>query len=170
MKKLLVLFCGVFFIGSASTAAEIQNVITDSVQLTVNGSASQTTRQASQYSVSGTNIEVSSGGAFGGLAAGTAGNGVAINDGTYELTTNGAAFTFSESALVGEDTIDSMAIDATDGTLDTHNTYGILVTTSGGVKGSLAGTLSTTGIATVTAGGQGTTALGQRTVTLTVFD
>ena len=170
MKKLLVIFCGVFFIGSATNAAEIQNVITDSVQLTVNGSASQTTRQASQYSVSGTNIEVSSGGAFGGLAAGTAGNGVAINDGTYELTTDGAAFTFSESALVGEDTIDSMAIDATDGTLDTHNTYGILTTTSGGTKGSLAGTLSTTGIATVTAGGQGTTALGQRTVTLTVFD
>ena len=170
MKKLLVLFCGVFFIGSATSAAEIQNVITDSVQLTVNGSASQTVRQASQYSVSGTNIEVSSGGAFGGLAAGTAGNGVAINDGTYELTTDGAAFTFSESALVGEDTLDSMAIDATDGTLDTHNTYGILTTTSGGTKGSLAGTLSTTGVATVTAGGQGTTALGQRTVTLTVFD
>jgi len=170
MKKLLVLFCGVFFIGSATSAAEIQNVITDSVQLTVNGSASQTTRQASQYSVSGTNIQVSSGGAFGGLAAGTAGTGVTINDGTYEVKTAGSAFSFSESALVGEDTLDSMAIDATDGTLDTHNTYGILTTTTGGTKGSLAGTLSATGISTVTAGGQGTTALGQRTVTLTVFD
>ena len=152
MKKLLVLFCGVFFIGSATSAAEIQNVITDSVQLTVNGSASQTTRQASQYTGS------------------TAGAGVAITDGTYEVKTAGSAFTFSESALVGEDTLDSMAIDATDGTLDTHNTYGILTTTTGGTKGSLAGTLSATGVASVTAGGQGTTALGQRTVTLTVFD
>ncbi len=171
MKKLLVLFCGVFFVGSASSAGEIQNVITDSVQLTVNGSSSITTRQASSYSVSGTNIEVASGGSFGGLAAGsTAGAGVVVNDGTYGLTTDGQAFTFSESALVGEDTLDSMAIDATDGTLDTHNTYGQLTTLSGGTKGSLAGTLSPTGIATVTAGGQGTTALGQRTVTLSVFD
>ena len=170
MKKILFL-CGVFLLGAGSVSAnEIRNVITDSVQLTVNGSASQTTRQASQYSVSGSNIEVSSSGALGGLAAGTAGNGIAINDGTYELSTDGAAFTFSETGIVGEDTLDSMAIDATDGTLDTHNTYGILTTTSGGTKGSLAGTLSPTGIATVTAGGQGTTALGQRTVSLSVFD
>jgi len=170
MKKILF-FCGVFLLGAGSASAnEIRNVITDSVQLTVNGSASQTVRQASQYSVSGSNIEVSSSGSLGGLAAGTAGTGVVVNDGTYELSTDGAAFTFSESALVGEDTLDSMAIDATDGTLDTHNTYGILTTTSGGTKGSLAGTLSPTGIATVTAGGQGTTALGQRTVQLSVFD
>ena len=78
MKKLLVLFCGVFFIGAGASANEIRNVITDSVQLTVNGSSSITTRQASSYSVSGSNIEVSSSGALGGLAAGTAGNGVAI--------------------------------------------------------------------------------------------
>ena len=167
MKKLLVLFCGVFFIGSATSAAEIQNVITDSVQLTVNGSASQTTRQASQYSVSGSNISVTT---LGGLGAGTAGSGMAISDGSYAITTAGQAFSFTESGLVGEDTLDSMAIDASDGTLDTHNTYGILTTTSGGTRGTLAGTLSPTGISTVTAGGQGTTALGQRTVTLTVFD
>lgn len=167
MKKLLVLFCGVFFIGSATSAAEIQNVITDSVQLTVNGSASQTTRQASQYSVSGSNISVTT---LGGLGAGTAGTGMAISDGSYAITTAGQAFSFTESGLVGEDTLDSMAIDASDGTLDTHNTYGILTTTSGGTRGTLAGTLSPTGISTVTAGGQGTTALGQRTVTLTVFD
>ena len=171
MKKLLVLFCGVFFIGAGASANEIRNVITDSVQLTVNGSSSTTTRQASSYSVSGSNIEVASGGAFGGLSAGsTAGAGVAVGDGSYQLTTNGQAFTFSESALVGEDTLDSMAIDATDGTLDTHNTYGQLTTISGGTKGSLAGTLSPTGISTVTAGGQGTTALGQRTVQLSVFE
>ena len=170
MKKLLLIFCGVTLIGASASANEIRNVITDSVQLTVNGSASQTTRQASTYSVSGSNIKISSGGALGGLAAGTAGTGMAIGDGSYELNTVGQAFSFSESGLVGEDTLDSMAIDATDGTLDTHNTYGILTTTTGGTKGSLAGTLSPTGIPTITAGGQGTTAIGQRTVTLSVFD
>ncbi len=166
MKKILF-FCGVFLIGSAASAVEIQNVITDSVQLTVNGSASQTTRQASTYSASGTNITATT---MGGLAAGTAGNGVAVNDGTYALTTAGQAFSFSESALVGEDTLDNMAVDATLGTFDTHNTYGQLTTTSGGTKGSLAGALNNTAVPTVTAGGQGTTALGQRTVQLSVFD
>ena len=168
MKKLLLIFCGVALIGASASANEIRNVITDSVQLTVNGSASQTTRQASTYSVSGSNISAT---AMGGLGAGTAGTGMAISDGTYTMTTAGQAFSFSESGLVGEDTIDSMAIDADgDGTLDIHNTYGSLTTTTGGTKGSLAGTLSPTGIPTITAGGQGTTAIGQRTVTLSVFD
>ena len=166
MKKILFL-CGMFLLGSAASAGEIRNVITDSVQLTVNGSSSTTTRQASQYSVSGSNVSATS---LGGLGAGTAGSGMAISDGSYAITTAGQAFSFTESGLVGEDTLDSMAIDASDGTLDTHNTYGILTTTSGGTRGTLAGTLSPTGISTVTAGGQGTTALGQRTVTLTVFD
>ena len=59
---------------------------------------------------------------------------------------------------------------APSGLADTHTTYGQLTTISGGTAGTLAGTLSPTGIATVTAGGQGTTAIGQRTVTLSVFD
>ena len=38
-----------------------------------------------------------------------------------------------------------------------------------GTAGSLAGTLSSTGIPTVTAGGAGTTAIGQRSIELSVF-
>ena len=167
MKKLLLAVSVLIFATLPARAAEINNVITDSVQLTVNGSASQTTRQASQYPVSGSNITATT---MGGLGAGTAGAGVAVSDGTYALTTAGQAFTFSESALVGEDTLDNMAVDATLGSFDTHNTYGILTTTSGGTKGSLAGVLNNTAVPTVTAGGQGTTAIGQRTVTLSVFD
>jgi len=49
------------------------------------------------------------------------------------------------------------------------NLYGSSVTSSGGTAGSLAGTLSATGVPTVTAGGAGTTAIGQRTVELSVF-
>ena len=167
MKKLLLIFCGVTLAGVSASANEIRNVITDSVQLTVNGSSTMTQRLASEYSVSGTNISSSS---FGGLGAGTASNAPTISDGTYTITTAGSAFSFSESGRVGANNVATSAIDATDGTLDTHNTYGQLTTISGGTKGSLAGTLSPTGIATVTAGGQGTTALGQRTVTLSVFD
>ena len=172
MKKLLLVFCGVLFVGGApSSANEIRNVITDSIQLVVNGSSTTTQRLASEYSVSGTNISATT---LGGLGAGTAGSGEAssptISDGTYTITTAGQAFSFSESGRMGANNVATQDVDATTGLIDTQTTYGQLTSITGGVKGSLAGTLSPTGIATVTAGGQGTTALGQRTVTLSVFD
>ena len=55
------------------------------------------------------------------------------------------------------------------GTISSPNLYGDSVTQLGGDKGSLAGTLSPTGVPTVTAGGPGTTATGQRTIELSVF-
>ena len=167
MKKLLLVLCGVTLFGSAASAAEIRNVITDSVQLTVNGSSTATERLASSYSVSGSNVSVTT---MGGLAAGTAGTAVTVGDGEYGVTTAGQAFTFSESAFVGETAVATQAVDATTNQFLTHNTYGDLTTTSGGTKGTLAGTLTAASVPTVTAGGQGTTAIGQRTVTLSVFD
>ena len=56
------------------------------------------------------------------------------------------------------------------GRVDTPNIYGSSMQYQGGTPGSLAGTLSATGIPTVTAGGAGTSAIGQRTVELTVFN
>ena len=50
------------------------------------------------------------------------------------------------------------------------NLYGQAIQTQGGTAGTLAGTISGTSIATVTAGGPGTTAIGQRTVELSVFN
>ena len=167
MKKLLLVFCGVFFVGASASANEIRNVITDSVQLVVNGSSTTTQRLASEYSVSGTNISATT---VGGLGAGTAGAAPTISDGTYTITTAGQAFSFSESGRMGANNVATQEIDGTSGLMDTQTTYGQLTSITGGVAGSLAGTLSPTGIATVTAGGQGTSALGQRTVTLSVFD
>ena len=167
MKKLLFVLCGMAFITPAAMANEIRNVITDSVQLTVNGSSTNTQRLASEYSVSGTNMTATT---MGGLGAGTASAAPTIIDGTYTMTTAGQAFTFSETGRMGANNVATVDIDSTGGQIDSHTTYGYLNTTSGGTAGDLAGTLSTTGIATVTAGGQGTTALGQRTITLSVFD
>lgn len=167
MKKFLLIFCGLTLAGASASANEIRNVITDSVQLTVNGSSTMTQRLASEYSVSGTNMTATT---MGGLGAGTAGTAPTITDGTYTVTTAGSAFSFSESGRMGANNVSDFDIDGTTGLADTHTTYGNLTTISGGTAGSLAGTLSPTGIATVTAGGQGTTALGQRTVTLSVFD
>ena len=166
MKK-LILLCGLIFASSAASAGEIRNVITDSVQLTVNGSATQSERLASSYSVSGSNVSVTT---MGGLAAGTAGTAITVGDGEYGVNTAGQAFTFSESGIVGDSLITTLAVDGTTNQFATHTTYGNLTTTSGGTKGTLAGTLSATSIPTVTAGGQGTTAIGQRTITLSVFE
>ena len=167
MKKVFLIFCGVLLVSPAAMAGEIHNVITDSVQLTVNGSATATTRLGSNYSVSGSNVSVTT---MGGLAAGTAGTAITVGDGEYGVTTAGQAFTFTESGLVGDSLVTTQAVDGTTNQFLTHNTYGDLTTTSGGTKGTLAGTLSPTGIPTITAGGQGTTAIGQRTVTLSVFE
>ena len=167
MKKLFFILCGVIFISPAAMASEVRNVITDSIQLTVNGSATQTSRLGSSYNVSGSNVSVTE---LGGISAGTAGTAMTITDGDYDIGTDESAFTFSEAGIAGDSLVTTQAIDTTTGNALTHNAYGELYTTTGGTKGTLAGTLSATGIATVTAGGQGTTALGQRTVTLSVFE
>ncbi len=167
MKKLFFILCGVVFITPAVSAAEIHNVITDSVQLTVNGSNTQSTRLGSSYAVSGNNITATT---MGGLTSSTAGNAATVSAGSYSQTTDGQAFSFTETVFVGDDDFATQDIESTTGLIDTHNTYGQVLMTSGGVAGDLEGTLSATGVSTVTAGGQGTNALGQRTVTLSVFD
>ena len=167
MRKLLLAICGgVIFVSSAS-AAEINNTITDSVQLTVNGAGVSSQRIGSSYSVSGSNIDVTT---LGGLTGGSATAPATMSAGDYALETNGGAFTFSEAVTVGDTVDTSMDVDATLGTFDTAEVYSDNTIIAGGTKGTLAGTLSATGISTVTAGGQGTTALGQRTVSLSVFD
>jgi len=46
--------------------------------------------------------------------------------------------------------------------------FGNTVVTSGGVAGSLAGTVTSAGVVTITAGGAGTTATGQTSSEITV--
>ena len=167
MKKLLPLASLLFFANPVS-AAEINSRIVDSVQLTVDGPAIQSTRIGSSYSVSGSNISVTT---LGGLstADSTNTNPAPMLTGSYDIETDGAAFTFSETALVGDVPVTTQQQLSSGGTIDTPNLYGNTTTHNGGTAGSLAGTLSATGIPTITAGGSGTTAIGQRTIELTVF-
>ena len=167
MKKLALLLCGGVIFCQSASAAEVRNVITDSVQLTVNGSAVTNQRVGSSYSVSGSNVTVTT---LGGLTHDdTAGNASTLSAGDYSVSGTGA-FSFSETVTIGDDDFSTQSVDATLGTFNTVNTYGISTVTAGGTAGDLAGDLSATGVPTVTAGGQGTTALGQRTVSLSVFD
>jgi hypothetical protein len=153
MKRLLLAFS--LFFAIPVNAAEITSKITDSVQLGVQGAAIQTNRIGATYSVSGTNIQSSS---FGGVSGA----------GTYDINTSGQAFTFSESFNAADPTnVTTQSVSA--GTIASPNLYGNSTTQLGGDKGSLAGSLSGTGVPTVTAGGAGTTATGQRTIELSVF-
>jgi len=164
MRKALLLLP--FFIMSSVNAAELTSRITDSVQLTVDGPMVQSTRVGSSYNVSGTNINATT---LGGMTIGSATAPPALTDGTYAINTNGQAFTFSESSMVGDVAVTTQSSLSTAGRIETPNIYGSSSQYQGGTPGSLAGTLSATGIPTVTAGGSGTTAIGQRTVELSVF-
>ena len=92
------------FLFAGAARADITHKLQSSVQLTVDGAASQATRIGSTYSVSGSNISVA----------------------------------------------------------------GALQISSGGLAGSLAGTIATDGAMTITAGGAGTTATGQHVSEVTV--
>lgn len=155
-----------FFIIAPVNAAEITSRIIDSVQLTVDGPMVQSTRMGSSYSVSGTNINVTT---LGGMTVGSATAPPTLTDGTYAIQTNGQAFTFSESSTVGDVAVTSQSSLSSGGRIDTPNIYGNTTQYQGGTPGALAGTLSATSIPTVTAGGSGTSAIGQRTVELSVF-
>ena len=155
-----------FFIMTPVSAAEITSRITDSVQLTVDGPMVQSTRIGSSYSVSGSNINVTT---LGGLTGASATAPATISAGSYAIDTDGQAFTFSETTNVGDVAVTTQSSLSSGGRVDTPNIYGDTSQYQGGTPGSLAGTLSPTGISTVTAGGSGTTAIGQRTVELSVF-
>lgn len=153
---------------SPVSAVEIKNVITDSVQLTVDGPAVQSTRIGSSYSVSGSNISVTT---LGGLdhTQATSTAPATLITGSYSVNTDGQAFNFSESANIGDVTVTSQSALSATGYISTPNLYGDSITSNGGTAGSLAGTISGTGVPTVTAGGPGTTAVGQRSIELSVF-
>jgi hypothetical protein len=152
MKRLLLAFS--LFFTTPAFAGEITHKIVDSVQLGVQGAAVQSTRVGGQYSVSGSNINVTT---LGGV--GTAGS--------YGINTNGSAFSFTEASVTADTVVTTQS--AASGTIASPNLYSDSTTQLGGDKGTLAGTLSATGVPTVTAGGPGTTATAQRTIELSVF-
>ena len=152
MKRLLLAF-SLFFITPVS-AAEITSKITDSIQLGVQGAAIQTERVGGSYSVSGTNINVTTLGGVGGA-------------GSYAIDTNGQAFTFSETSRAADTAVTTDSVSA--GVIASPHVYGNSTTQLAGDKGTLAGTLSGTSVPTITAGGPGSTGTAQRTIELSVF-
>ena len=70
MKKALLVFGMVLM--AAPAHADITHKLSSSVQLTVDGAASQATKVGSTYSVSGSNVSLTTAGGLGTLTAGTA--------------------------------------------------------------------------------------------------
>jgi hypothetical protein len=152
MKRLALVFS--LFFTTPAFAAEITNKIVDSVQLSVQGAVVQSNRVGASYSVSGTNIDVTTLGGVGGA-------------GSYNINTNGQAFSFAETSITADTVVTSQS--AASGTIASPNLYSNSTTQLGGDKGSLAGSLSGTGVPTITAGGPGSTGTAQRTIELSVF-
>ena len=92
-----------------------------------------------------------------------------LDAGTYDINTTGSAFSFSESFTTG-DAVNPMGtgVDVTSGVVADMPAYGTNFTSSGGVAGNLAGTITSAGVMTLTAGGAGTSATGQFVSEITV--
>ena len=151
-----------FLVATPAANADLHHKITSSTQLTVNGAYTDASRIGSTYAVSGSNIKVATDAHFGKLTAGTATTAATLDVGAYDVNTAGAAFSFSESWTQGDATNPvGSGVDVTSGVVADMPAYGEVLTMSGGVAGSLAGTITSAGVVTLTAGGAGTSAVGQ---------
>jgi len=169
MKKLLPI---VMLLGMTPMAARADLVhrLTTSTQLTVDAAYSSGTRLGSTYTVSGNNIKVASADDhFGKLAAPSGTAAATLDPGVYDINTAGAAFSFSESFTSG-DAVNPIGtgVDVASGVVADMPAYGTNFTSSGGVAGTLAGTITSAGVMTLTAGGAGTSATGQFVSEITV--
>ena len=164
MKKLFLLL-----LLAAPASADMTHNITTSTQLSVNGAYTDANRIGSTYAVSGSNIKVATDQHFGKLTAGTATTAATLDVGTYDVNTAGAAFSFSESWTQG-DAVNAIGsgVDVTSGVVADMPAYGEVLTMSGGVAGTLAGTITSAGVVTLTAGGANTSAVGSVVTSLTV--
>ena len=158
MKKLLFLL----FL-AAPAQADIHHAITTSTQLTVNAAATQAQRIGSSFSVSGSNIATTDGTTAGTVSAGTITSGV-YSPGAIAATqeTAGAAFSFSQSYTQAD------AVPTSAPSVGAVGNFSNVTSTAAGVAGSLAGTITSQGVFTITAGGAGTSAIGSMESALTI--
>ena len=164
MKKLLPLIM-ILMAAPAANAGGLVHKMSSSVQLTVDSARTTATRLGSQYSVSGSNVNTTDGTTNGTISAGTITSGV-YAPGTISATqaTAGEAFSFSSSYLQGDAVSTSAPTVGTVGNFSSQTSY------AAGSAGDLAGTIGTDGAIAITAGGAGSTAVGQFVSEITVID
>ena len=164
MKKFLPLLL-LLGMGSSAYAGGIVSSHTSSVQLTVDAARTDASRIGSSFSISGSNIDTTDGTTAGTVSAGTIASGV-YSPGTIAATqdTAGAAFSFSQSYTEADDVLTSAP------SVGAVSLFSDQTSWASGAAGDLAGTVTSAGVITVTAGGAGTSAIGQFVSEITVID
>tara|TARA_A100001515_G_scaffold112870_1_gene94051 strand:- start:42 stop:539 length:498 start_codon:yes stop_codon:yes gene_type:complete len=165
MKRALLAFGMLLMTTSPALSGGLVHKMSSSVQLTVDTARTTATRLGSQYSVSGSNVNTTDGTTAGTISAGTLSSGI-YAPGTISATqkTAGEAFSFSASYVQGDAVPTSAASVGAVGNFSSQTSY------ASGSAGDLAGTVSTGGAITLTAGGAGTSAVGQFVSEITVID
>ena len=151
--------------GSSAYAGGIVSSHTSSVQLTVDAARTDASRIGSSFSISGSNIDTTDGTTAGTVSAGTIASGV-YSPGTIAATqdTAGAAFSFSQSYTEADDVLTSAP------SVGAVSLFSDQTSWAAGSAGDLAGTVTSAGVITVTAGGAGSSAVGQFVSEITVID
>ena len=153
MRKFLPI---VMLLMAAPAHADITHRLSSSVQLQVNSAATQATRLGNSYSVTGNNVNTTDGTTAGTVSTGTITSGV-YAPGSIAATqaTAGEAFSFTASFTQAD------AIPTSAATTGEIQNFGIMTSNAAGTAGNLAGTIDSSGTMALTAGGAGTSAIGQ---------
>ena len=161
MKRFLPLILLAGF--SSPAMADIMHKLSSSVQLKVDAAATQVERIGSSFSISGSNIDTAIGDNANQVSAGTITSGV-YSPGAVVATqdTAGAAFSFSQSFTQAD------AVPTSAPTVGAVGNFSDQLSTAAGTKDTLAGTITSAGVMTITAGGAGTVATGQFVNELTI--
>tara|TARA_R100000781_G_scaffold64505_2_gene40709 strand:+ start:691 stop:1188 length:498 start_codon:yes stop_codon:yes gene_type:complete len=164
MKKLIAL---AFLLTTPACYADLSHSITSSTKITVGGASTSADRVGSSYSVSGTGVDTTY--TAGGNAVANGVGSLTISSGigtapdltvTQDVPAN--SFSFSQSFTQG-DAIAGSAV-----TTGSSPNFSDVTSIAGGTAGNLAGTITSAGVITLTAGGHNTEALGQVTSILIV--
>ena len=159
MKKLFLLL----FLAAPSANADLTHTITSSAQLSVTAGITQAERIGSSFSASGTGVDVQIGDDAGRISNGTITSGV-YSPGTVLATqnaTSGESFSFSQS-FNQADSLPTSAV-----TTGAAANFSDVTSHAAGTAGDLAGTITTAGAVTLTAGNAGTVATGSVVTSVT---
>tara|TARA_B100000131_G_scaffold295039_1_gene311659 strand:- start:1254 stop:1760 length:507 start_codon:yes stop_codon:yes gene_type:complete len=167
MKKLFIPF--IFFLAiNPANANGLRMKTVNSVQLTVDNALTNSTRGASSYSLTTNGVTASS---LGGLTLGNNATSATLSAPTIAQTTAGQPTSVQMSFTLGDNVnaVNAGVDVSSDGLLVDLPAFSNVVSQSGGVKSTLAGTVSGT-TAAVVAGGAGTSAIASISTELTVGD
>ena len=148
---------------SSPVMADITHKLSSSIQRNVDAAATQVERIGSSWSVSGNGVDTTDGTTVNSVSAGTITSGV-MSPGTIAATQDvpGASFSYSATYVQGD------AVSTEAPSVGAVSNFSDQVSTAAGTAGDLAGTITTAGVMTITAGGAGTVATGQFVNELTV--